>query len=109
MAGQARPRNRKGETFSGNWRVWVRTRVTEQDVRNSIVLTITDYHRQRGSGPDYLLDLARHLLAGEKTDYQREYLTTIRSLQADDLRVAAARFLGPLAHFSTPVDNPGQQ
>ena len=85
------------------------TRVTEQDVRNSIVLTITDYHRQRGSGPDYLLDLARHLLAGEKTDYQREYLTTIRSLQADDLRVAAARFLGPLAHFSTPVDNPGQQ
>ena len=84
------------------------TRVTEQDVRNSIVLAITDYHRQRGNGPAYLLDLARHLLAGEKPDYQREYLTTIRSLQADDLRVAAARFLGPLARFSTPVDNPEQ-
>ena len=85
------------------------TRVTEQDVRNSIVLTITDYHRQRARGPDYLLDLARHLLAGEKTGYQREYLTTIRSLQADDLRLAAARFLGPLARFSAPVDNPGQK
>ena len=85
------------------------TRVTEQDVRNSIVLTITDYHRQRARGPDYLLDLARHLLAGEKPDYQREYLTTIQSLQADDLRAAAARFLGPLARFNAPVDNPGNQ
>ena len=85
------------------------TRVTEQDVRNSIVLTITDYHRQRARGPDYLLDLARHLLAGEKPDYQREYLTTVRALQADDLRAAAARFLGPLARFSAPADNPGQQ
>ena len=84
------------------------TRVTEQDVRHSIVLTITEYYRQRGNGAKYLLDLARHLLAGEKPDYQREYLTTIQSLQADDLRVAAMRFLGPLARFSTPVDNPEQ-
>ncbi len=85
------------------------TRVTEQDVRNSIVLTITAYHRGHARGPEYLVNLARHLLAGEKPDYQREYLTTIRSLQADDLRAAAARFLGPLARFNEPVDNPEQK
>ncbi len=85
------------------------TRVTEQDLRESIVLAITQYYMQRGNGPDYVLDVARHLLAGEKPGYQLEYQTTIKALQVADLRAAAARFLGPLARFQTPVDNPDQK
>ena len=85
------------------------TRVTEQDLRKCIVLAITQSYRERGRGADYLLDVARYLLAGEKPDYQEEYQITIKSLEVADLRSAAARFLGPLARFDPPVDNPDQK
>ena len=85
------------------------TQVTEQDLRKSIVLTITQYYRDPGRGSDYLLEVARYLLAGEKPGYQEEYQTTIKSLEVEDLRSSAVRFLGPLAHFELPVDNPDKK
>ena len=78
------------------------TRITEDEIRVSVARTTTEFYRRAEDGGSYLLDLARNLLAGEKVNFQDEYLITLHSIQPDDVRSTASRFFRKMAHFNKP-------
>lgn len=76
------------------------TRITKDEIYVSVARTINEFYRKAEDGSSYLLDLARNLLAGEKVGFQDEYLTTLRSIQSDDIRDIASRFFLEMTHFN---------
>ncbi|MFQ5737794.1 MAG: M16 family metallopeptidase [Acidobacteriota bacterium] len=74
----------------------------ESDLKRALVLAISKHYASRQVGTAHVLELARNLIGGEKAGYQREYLSTLRSLQVEDLRAVGERF------FKVPPEPKGE-
>ena len=75
-------------------------RITKDEIYVSVARTINEFYRRAEDGGGYLLDLARNLLAGEKVNFQEEYLATLHSIESDDIRNVASRFFREMTHFN---------
>jgi len=75
-------------------------RITKDEIYVSVARTINEFYRRAEDGGGYLLDLARNLLAGEKVNFQEEYLATLHSIELDDIRNVASRFFREMTHFN---------
>ncbi|HSR68010.1 MAG TPA: insulinase family protein [Acidobacteriota bacterium] len=61
----------------------------------ALVSTITDFHRLQQQGADYTLELARNILAGQATRFERAYINAVREAKPADLQALAAVYFPP--------------
>ncbi len=70
--------------------------IHERQHLDGLVVAITAHYSRQQDGRELLIELGRNLLGGEQPEFQDEYLTTLKGVQADELRELARRLFGSL-------------
>ncbi|HSR52896.1 MAG TPA: insulinase family protein, partial [Acidobacteriota bacterium] len=65
--------------------------------------TITDFYIRQQQGSDYTLELARNILAGQTTRFEKAYINAIRQARPSDLQALAA------IYFPVPEEDDSEE